>query len=418
MDELLLTRIILENQELIGNKKIIKRNYHIPRTDNINILTGIRRCGKTYTLYEIAKKYKIENILFLDFEDERLVSLNTLSSYDMILESYQRIYPNLKPVLFFDEIQNLKNWHFFLKRLNVRGYKIFATGSNANLLSKEIATYLKGQSVETTIFTFSFQEFLEMKNIKFSKKDFYINKAKIIHQFDEYMQFGSFPEVIKSNVIDKKAISKNIYDLIFYKDLISRFSKNEYLLKLIIAKITENITKKFSIGSLAKKIVPIYKTTIPTVTEYFNILPVPFLTRNIYQYRRSFIQRESKRKTYFADNSFILLNRINEDNSRFFENLVFNYLDRNYTDIYYYKTNNNLEVDFYVAKDNDTKLIQASYSLFELNTKEREIKSLLKAMNEMKISKACIYTHSEEETINVENKVIEIIPFWKVLLNK
>ena len=332
------------------------------------------------------------------------------------MESYYRVFPNLKPVLFFDEIQNLKNWHFFLKRLKVKGYKIYATGSNANLLSGEIATYLKGNSIETTIYTFSFKKFLEAKNIKFNKKDFYINQAKIINQFDEYMQYGSFPEVIKANLVDKKAVSKNIYDLVFYKDLISRYNKNDYLLKLIVAKIAENITKEFSIGNLAKKIMPVYKTSIPTVADYFNILPVPFLTKNIYQFRNSFIHRESKRKTYFTDNSFIGINRVGEDNSRFFENMVFNYLDRNYTDIYYYKTQNNMEVDFYVVNDNNVKLIESSFSVNKLSTKEREIKSLLKAMNELNISKAYIYTYSEEEIINIENKVIEILPLWKLLL--
>lgn len=93
--------------------------------------------------------------------------------------------------------------------------------------------------------------------------------------------------------------------LLFYKDLVSKYDKNDYLLKLIVNKITENITKEFSITSLSKKIMSVYKTTTPTVTDYFNILPEPFLTTNIYQYRTSFVQRQSKRKTYLADNSFI-----------------------------------------------------------------------------------------------------------------
>lgn len=418
MDGQILARIILENQELVREKKLTERKYHIPETDNINVLIGIRRCGKTYTLYEIAKKHKSENVLFLDFEDERLVALNALKNYDVILESYKRVYPELKPILFFDEIQNLKNWHLFLRRLNIQGYKIFVTGSNANLLSSEIATYLKGHSIETKINTFSFPEFLILKNIEFKKKDFFINTAKIIHQFDEYMKFGSFPEVIKSNLIDKKAVSKNIYDLIFYKDLMAKYGKNPYLLKLIIAKIAENTTKEFSIGNLAKKIMPFVKTSIPTVTDYFNILPGPFLTKNIYQFRNSFVQRESKRKTYFADNSFILLNRIKEDNSRQFENLAFNHLDRVSQDIYYYKTQNNLEVDFYVKNNEGTYLVQASYSLYNLNTKEREIKSLLKAMSELNLPKGYIFTHNEEETIKIEDKTIEVLPLWKQLLQK
>ncbi len=160
----LIKRIILENQEIISNKKIISRSYYIPETDNISVLIGIRRCGKTFTLYEKAQSYGIEELLFLDFEDERLISLNEQVGYDVIIDAYKSLFPNIKPVLFFDEIQNLKNWHFYLKRLHVQGYRIYVSGSNANLISREIATYLKGRSLETTIYPFSFIEFLKLKN--------------------------------------------------------------------------------------------------------------------------------------------------------------------------------------------------------------------------------------------------------------
>src|ERR1035437_8972457 len=107
----ILKRIILENQEIIVGKKLISRNYVLPETDHITVLTGIRRCGKTHVLYEKAKKIEPERILFLDFEDERLIGLNSISNYDIIIDSYKTIFPNLEPVLFFDEIQNLGNWH-------------------------------------------------------------------------------------------------------------------------------------------------------------------------------------------------------------------------------------------------------------------------------------------------------------------
>ena len=114
--ENILKRIILENQEMISKRIIVSRNYHIPETDNITVLTGIRRCGKTHTLYEIAQGFENEQVLFLDFEDERLIELSTFSDYDIIIDSYKSLFPDLEPVLFFDEIQNLKNWHFYLKR--------------------------------------------------------------------------------------------------------------------------------------------------------------------------------------------------------------------------------------------------------------------------------------------------------------
>jgi predicted AAA+ superfamily ATPase len=412
----ILKRIILENQEIISNKKLISRNYSIPETDHITVLTGIRRCGKTYTLYEIAKAIEPERILFLDFEDERMIAINRISDYDIIIDAYKTLFPNYEPVLFFDEIQNLKNWHLYLKRLHVKGYKIYVTGSNAHLISREIATFLKGRSLEITIHPFSFSEFLELKNIQLQPKDYIINQPKILNFFDEYLKYGGFPEVIKVDVEEKRTIAKNIYNLLFYKDLVAKFDKNDYLLKLVVNKITENITKDFSVTSLANKIISVYKTSVPTVTDYFNILPEPFLTTNIYPYRSSFLQRESKRKTYLADNSFIFLNRVAPDKSRLFENLIFNFLQRKYSDIFYYKTSNNREVDFLVIENESKTLIQACYSLENSETRDREIKSLLKAMEEQDLVIGFIYTNNHLEEITINQKTIQIVPFWREAL--
>lgn len=416
--EELLKRIILENQELITGKKPVLRNYHIPDTENITVLTGIRRCGKTHLLYQIAQTYDAERVLFLDFEDERLIGLNAQPGYDIIIDSYRALFPNQEPFLFFDEIQNLENWHFYLKRLHVKGYKIYVTGSNAHLISREIATFLKGRSLETTIYPFSFPEFLQLKNVTFQPKDYIINQPKILHLFDEYFQYGGFPEVIKVNPDEKRAVAKNIYNLLFYKDLVAKFDKDDYLLKLVVSKITENITKDFSVTNLAKKIISVYKTSVPTVTDYFNILPEPFLTTNIYPYRNSFVQRESKRKTYLADNAFIFLNRVSPDKSRLFENLVFNFLLRKHPDIYYYKAGNNKEVDFFINEPETKKLIQACYDIGNDDTREREVKSLLKAMDELNLSLGTIYTYNHSEEIKIKDKTIKIVPFWKVALEE
>ena len=415
MDDIL-KRIILENQEIISEKKLVSRNYSIPETSHIKVLTGIRRCGKTYTLYEIAKTFEPERILFLDFEDERLIALNSLANYDIIIDAYKTLYPQVEPVLFFDEIQNLANWHFYLKRLYVKGYKIYVTGSNAHLISREIATYLKGRSLETTIFPFSFSEFLKLKSIEFRQKDYIINQPQILNFFDDYLNFGGFPEVIKVAVDEKRAVAKNIYNLLFYKDLVAKYNKNDYLLKLVVSKIAENITKDFSVTSLANKIMAVYKTSVPTVTDYFNILPEPFLTSNIYPYRVSFVQRESKRKTYFTDNSFIFLNRVAPDKSRLFENLVFNFLQREHEEIYYYRTTNNMEVDFFINEQESKTLIQATYSLENSNTRDREIKSLIKAMEEQKLPIGFIYTWNRSEEIKINEYTIKIIPFWEETL--
>lgn len=414
--EEILRRIILENQELIAQKELVVRDYHIPDTENITVLTGIRRCGKTHILYKIAQSLPSERVLFLDFEDERLIALNARTDYDIITDSYKILYPDVEPVLFFDEIQNLSNWHFYLRRLRRQGYKIYVSGSNADLISREIATYLKGISLETSIHPFSFAEFLDLKGIEIKRKDFFLGSSGIVSLFEEYLHFGGFPEVIKAEETDKRAFAKNIYSLLFYKDLVVKYDKDEYLVRLILSKIAENITKSFSISSLARKIMSVYKTSIPTVTDYFNILPEPYLTYNIYQFRTSFVQREARRKTYLADNSFLLLNRIGDDRSRYFENLVFNYLQRTYSEVHYYVTRDHKEVDFLINGTDQKMLIQASVSISHTDTRNREISSLHQAMKELEMSLGYIYTINERETLSVENATIEILPFWREAL--
>jgi len=197
---------------------------------------------------------------------------------------------------------------------------------------------------------------------------------------------------------------------------VAKFDKNDVLLKLIVNKIAENITKDFSITSLANKINTVFKTSVPTVTDYFNILPEPFLTTNIYPFRNSFVQRESKRKTYLTDNSFIWLNRVSPDISRLFENLVFNFLHRKQAELFYYKTTNNLEVDFFMVEGESKKLIQVSYSLENSDTRDREIRALTKAMDEQNLNVGYIITNNKTEKITIGNKTIIVAPLWKEAL--
>jgi len=414
----ILIRILLENVKTIRSRNIIHRDFHLPVSDNINILTGIRRSGKTFMLFQKSLEYEPDNVLFIDFEDERLVQMNTLDSYDIIIDSYKRIHPDQKPVLFFDEIQSLKNWHLYLKRLQSAGYRIFVTGSNANLLSKEIATFLAGRSVETSIFPFSFSEYLELKEISYSKSDFFTAVPRILNSFDEYLIYGGFPEVIKAHERDKMHVMHTIHELLLYKDLVAKYHKNNYLFQLIVSKLVENIGKSFSITKLADRIIPVYKTSTPTVIDYVNLLSMPFIVYPVFQFKRSFVQREMERKVYFQDNSFITRNTVETDKSRLLENCVFNHLYRNFKEVFYYKTSGNLEVDFLVRDRNQYQAIQVCYALNPGETKQREINALKKCADELGLKKGLILTYNMEGHEELNNLEIEIIPVWKYLLSK
>jgi predicted AAA+ superfamily ATPase len=411
-----LKRIILENSELVRTRKMIKRDIRIPDVENIKILTGIRRCGKTFLLYQKSREYKPDNVLFLDFEDERLLQLNSLNNYDIIVDCYRMLFPGGKPVLFFDEIQSLNNWHLYLKRMHAAGHEIFVTGSNARLLSSEIATYLTGRAVETYIYPFSFSEYLKLKGLAFSEKDYYTSIPEILNAFDDYLIYGGFPEVIKAGQMDKKAVMRSIHELLLYKDLVAKYEKNDYLFQLIISKLVENTGKAFSIAKLANKIIPYYNASIPTITDYVHLLSVPFIACPVFMYRISFVAREMERKVYFQDNSFITQNTIGTDKSKLLENCVFNHLNRSSDEVFYYRTNNNLEVDFLVKRNNRFLAIQVSYTLADPETRQREIKALVKCAEEMKIKQGYILTYNEEGVNKIGKMEIIIIPVWKYLM--
>lgn len=415
--EEILKRIFLENQEFIKTLKYIERNITIPKTEQIKILTGSRRSGKTYLLYSQCKKIAIDPVLFLDFEDERILEINSLKNYDIILDSYHRLFPNNRPVLFFDEIQSLRNWHLYVKRMYAKGFQIYITGSNSNLLSREISTYLSGRGIEINIFPFSFSEFLKLKENRIDFRDFVLKKVKILNLFDEYLFWGGFPEVIRSE--DKQNSAKTIFNLLFYKDIISRFSHSEFALKLIINKLIENVGKSFSLSKLHHKIQVIQKISKPTVIECVNSLHLPFLVETVLPYRKSFVNRERERKIYFLDNSFIMLGSISIDKGKLLENLVFIELKRREQKIHYYKTFKGLEIDFVTIDQalNVIEMIQVSFDLADFDTKERELKSLIAGNNELNCDSAKILTYNQEEIIEKDGLEIEVIPVWKWLLN-
>lgn len=416
MMEEILKRIILENMDMIGEKKLIKRDFPIPGTENIKVLTGIRRCGKTHQLFQKIHSFDPERVLFIDFEDERLIQLGFLGNYDVIIDTYKRLYPDHKPVLFFDEIQSLPNWHLYLKRLFAQGFDIFVTGSNANLLSSEISTFLKGRAIETHIFPFSFKEFLLLKNMEFTEKDYYTSTHIILNLFDEYLKFGGFPEVIKAPDADKRAVVRSIHELILYKDLASKYEKNDFLFQLIISKLVENVGKAFSLNKLANKIIPIYKTSNPTVTDYVHLLSMPFVAKPVFMYRKSFVQREMERKIYFQDNSFITQNTLETDFSRLMENCCFIHFDRYFDDVFYYVTNNKLEVDFVCRRENVLSAYQVSYTMADPETRERETKALIKCAKELQLKEATIITYNETGSEQINGIQINIIPIWRFLL--
>lgn len=408
----LIKQVIIQNQDRLRSLKIVPRAMDIEQNGNY-VFVGLRRIGKTYFLYQIIKAhYKIEDILFINFEDERLIEFS-YKELDLLLEAYAELYKN-KPLLFLDEIHNIKNWEKFVRRLADNDYKVMVTGSNAKMLSADISTILGGRFFNITVNPLSFNEFLKFNAMVLKENFEYSDQVfKIKDLYATYLQYGGLPEI--SNYINKREYLSGIYQKLFYGDIIARYKiSNPQALKLLVKKLAESVNNETSVNrikNLIKSIgVPIGNSTI---FEYIHYLTESFMIHDISNFANKFVARETKKKYYFADTGLLGLFLIDQD-TKLLENQIYIELKRRYKeDIYYFKRN--LEVDFYLPQQK--LLIQVSYNIDEEETRKREIKALLLAMRELNINQGFIITYDTEDQLEVEDKIINVIPAWKWLLS-
>jgi len=376
------------------------------------IITGPRRAGKSYTIYEIRdmimkKGADKKDFLYINFEDERLSEFKK-EQLELLLEAYYEMREQ-KPIIFLDEIQNVENWEKFARRLTDDGYKLVVTGSNSELLSREISNKLGGRLIENRVYPLDFKEFLRFKKIEIKKEDFYSKERfRLKKYFEEYMLYGGFPEVaFFSDEENKKKVILTYFNLVFYKDLVTKkYVENETALKFIIKKLRENIggviTPRAIYTSLKNAGIDIGPNT---VERYLQYLEETFLVIPCKPFAKSVLKQE-KKKRYLVDNGYIKIFEIKEDSSLLLENLVFMEFVKKGKEIYYYQGKK--ECDFIVEKE----AVQVTYELNEENEK-REIEGILEAMEVCGLEKGKIITYDQEKEIEKEGKKISVIPAWK-----
>jgi predicted AAA+ superfamily ATPase len=399
------------------NKDILERELKIKEIKNkIIVIIGPRRAGKTYFLFQLMKKHKksiyfdFENYLFKYFGLKEI--LETIKIYEQ--------YFNIKvKYLFLDEIQALKDWQNILRSFENQGYKLFITGSSSKLLSKEIATQLRGRSLSYLLLPFSFREFLKAKGFKINKYFSLEEKVKIINHLKEYLNFGGFPEVVLADEGEKFFILKDYIDTIFFKDFIERFKIGKIeVAKFIFEFLLQNYSSEISVNKINNYVQQKLKENKKNlVYEYVDKLTDTFLVFFIEKFDFSIYKRKTwPKKVYLVDNGLSLPFRFNEDKGKLMENIVFLHLKRQenqnpFQEIYYYKTKNNKEIDFLVKNRNKIELIEVTYEFDE----ERK-KKLIKAMEELKLEESLCITWDEEDEIKEKGKKIKLIPLWKWLL--
>lgn len=406
-------KIIIERQEWLKKIKLIKRDITIENEANY-AFTGLRRAGKSYYLYQIIQekfsKENYERLLLINFEDERLLEL-THHDLQHILDAYFELF-ELEPIIFLDEIQNVPHWQKFVRRLADEGRRIYVTGSNAEMLSHEIATTLGGRFINKEILPLSFREYLSFKNIQVSSKSKYSSERyKIIKEYEEYLHFGGFPELLQMK--DKREFLSSVYQKLFYGDLIARYKvSNVVTLKLMVKKLAESVNNETSINRI-KNLIKSTGVSIGsnTLFDYLNYLESSFLIASITNFHSKFTEKETNKKYYFLDNGILGL-FLTDQPTKLLENQIYIELRRRGDIPFFLKRKT--EVDFYIAEKG--MLIQVSYSINNPETAEREVKGLRAAMKEFGITNSWIITYDETKEIEVQEGIINVIPAWQWLL--
>lgn len=403
---------IIEREFLDAWKKFMDSNL-------IKVVTGIRRSGKSVFSFQLLNKKKYA---YINFDDERLVGLKP-ADLNMILEAFYQLYGDFK-YIFLDEIQNIEGWELFVNRLKRQGFNVVVTGSNAKLLSKELATHLTGRYIGIEIFPFSFREFLTFENFDVTNNDLYSTRKKslLIKKLREYITHGGFPEAIKDKELSKSYLP-TLYSTILTKDVISRYKIN-YVTTL--KEISNYLISNFSKYITFNKIKNNYNLKSPhTSKKYVSYLEESYLFFLLDKF--SFKYKEvtaSPKKVYAVDTGIISVMAFasSENFGRLMENLIAIELLRKkafnpLSEIYYWKDYQQKEVDFVLKKGPKVEqLIQAVYVSSPDEIDKREYVALIKASKELQCNNLLMITWDYEAKDTLDGKKIEFIPLWKWLL--
>lgn len=416
MEKNVIKTLIVEYQQFVSKISLIERDIHLSAQLNY-VFVGLRRAGKSYLMYQriqnlLKEGHKAEEILYFNFEDDRLVNL-TIDDLDLIKICYEELYA-YRPIFFLDEIQIVQHWERFARRLADQKYRVYVTGSNAKMLSSEIATTLGGRFIVQNVYPFSFQEYLKANHIIVESTWYFKNRAEIVRSFSEYFYYGGLPELELVEGAEKRQWLSNLFNKIFFGDLITRYSiRNDLAMKVLIRKLAESVKQPSSFSRLSNIVSSTgAKTTTDTIIDYLEFLQATWLIFSLENYASKLAEKVSNRKYYFIDNGLLTLFLIDPVTS-LLENLVAVTLKKKYEEeLYFY--HQNIEVDFYIPA---VKLaVQVSYSLKEEVTRKREITALLKMSTVMEVDKLLVITNDEEELIIEDGKEITVIPIWKWLL--
>lgn len=416
-----LREVMLENRQEVMRHEVVKRNISLDGFDR-QVLVGVRRAGKSYLLYGkiqelISQGHTWDDIVYLNFEDERLAGME-LEDLNMILE-VQASLSEKRPMLFLDEIQNIEGWERFARRVADNKYTVYITGSNAKMLSVDVAATLGGRFLTREVFPLQFDEYLSINGI--NPRDPLLtattaSRAELMKRFEEYLQFGGFPECATSPV--KRDYLTSLYQKIFLGDIAARHRiENIFALRILFKKLAESVMRPLSFTRVTNIVSSTgAKIGKNTVINYLGYAADAYLIIPMMNIAGSLADRATNPKYYFIDNGLISLLALDVKSS-LLENVVAMKLLTTHGSkdtVYFY--HNGVEVDFYVPETETA--IQVCWTLDKTDgTFERETKALVKVQSQLPCRHNIIVTYQDEGTIEIDGVKIEIVPAWKFLLS-
>lgn len=394
-----------QNERII-NREQLDRTHGLISTDVAIIITGVRRCGKSMLAFMCGKQYKYA---YINFEDERLIV--NASELNNVLEAAYSLKGDVN-LLIFDEIQNVPGWERFVARL-LPSKRIIITGSNAHLLSRELATHLTGRHVDITLFPFSFREFLQWKDAG-NKPQTTKEIAQVKCHLRDYIENGGFPLAYKLG----KTILLETYKDILERDIIQRYHiRHTKVLRDLARYLISNIAHECSYNKI-RNVMGVKGTH--TITNYISYLNSAYLVFPIERFSYKLKeQMRAPKKIYAIDTGLARAAgfMFSENAGAATENVVAIELLRHSKEVYYWKDHQQREVDF-VVKDGKKvqQLIQVCISTSTAPTREREIKSLIKASNELRCKNLLVITNDEEREERHGTLMVKYVSLWRWLL--
>ena len=404
---------LISKQREVDEAVIVNRPIDFEENGNY-VIVGVRHTGKSYLLYQRVRQLQAagmgwDEILFIDFEDERLTEFQA-EDFNSLLEAHWELYGK-KPVLFLDEVQNIPHWDKFVRRLADAKYRIYVTGSNAKMLSKEVATTLGGRFFIYDVYPYSFKEYLAAQRVELKEHWEYdtILRSEVKRHLNDYFIYGGLPETLLFK--NKRAMLSSLYQKIYLGDICARYNiRNDRVMNILIKKMAESVRQPLSYNRLKNVIVATGASiSVPTAIDYVGYAADSWLILPMENEVGKLTEKETQKKYYFIDNGLLNLFLMNAETS-LLENMVAVELCRRYGKENVYYLNAEKEIDFIIP---DEKLaIQVSYSIKDKATRDRELPPLVKYTKNHPDWKCLLLTFDEEGA----EEGIPVEPVWKWLL--